>query len=70
MSSNYNLPKVEDDVKERGLGQTKRYPNDSGDLIKNLDQQIGRMSADEYLAVTEIVLRAKDQKAAIPKTVQ
>ena len=70
MSFNYNLPEVEDSVKEGALGKLNGMPNDAGDLIKSLDQQICRMSPDEYRTVTEIVLRTEDQKASILKTAQ
>ena len=66
----YNVSEVEDSVKDGALGKLNGTPNDSGDLIKNLGQQIGRMSPDEYRAVAEIVLRTEDQKAAFLKTVQ
>ena len=66
----YNVPEVEDSVKDGALGKLNGTPKDSGDLIKNLHQQIGRMSPDDYRAVTEIVLRTEDQKAAFLKTIQ
>ena len=32
----YNVPEVEDSVKDGALGKLNGTPNDSGDLIKNL----------------------------------